>query len=874
MSKARKTPALRESYRLKDETHRRVVVFGNGLTVVLHRHDAAPVVAVRVYVRGGSAFEGPWLGSGISHLFEHAITCDGTARRSERELVEISDAIGGLSNAYTSVDHICHHVTTARENLAHAVEVFADFVTRPLLSKAVFERELGVVQRELERDRDDPDVQLDELLHETIYSGHPLQHPVIGHRNRLLELTHEDILAYHRKVHAADNIVVVIAGDIDLDAAQAIVARAFEGLSRRGAARASLPDPAPVVTAVTCVKPMDVESASAVMAWQTVRETHADEPAIDLLCSVLTEGAAARVAKALVWDSGLAFDLGGSHETTWHSPGLFQISFQCDAKQVEKAREQALGVLAALEERPITEVELRRALRQNENAILYQRETAEGLAAQLGEDFLAGGDIDYADAFLASLRRVTSDDLMRVAARYLKPDACVTAVVVPRARPARAVRQRRVVRRREVVRAALPNGLRIAIRPMSSSRFVAVNAFFRGGLVAETPSTNGAFHLLSRVWHRGSRGHTADQIEEEFSLRGSALRATSGMNQFGIGFVAPADEWDALFPILAEVLVKPLLSAEEIEKARPSLLDAVARIDEDWNGELTRFVRAKFFKNSPYRMMRIGTEANLRRFGPAHLRRIHGRYVAGRNGVLSIAGEVNPRKALGLIRSCLKDLPRGSAHLIPRPRFEPPPSGDRLFVKRSSGQREAAGVFIGYPGLTAGDRKYRAAVALIETMLSGYALSGGRLFSALRSGTRDMAYEVTGAGFTGLWPGYIAFVAACEPKRMNEVYRLMRAEIDAVRDGRFDADELERARAMIVAGELDQLQSAGDYSSRMGVDEVFGLGAEDAARFLEEVRSVSLAAARRSAQRFLQHATVGVVTPDPRQVRLGMRAAR
>ncbi len=874
MSRSRKSTGLKEVYRLKDEAHRRVVVFANGLTAVLHRHDAAPVVAVRVYVRGGSAFEGSWLGSGISHLFEHAITCDGTARHTERELVEISDAIGGLSNAYTSVDHICHHVTTARENLEQAVEVFADFLTQPLLSKAVFERELGVVQRELERDRDDPDVQLDELLHENIYSGHPLQHPVIGHRNRLLELTHEDILAYHRQVHAADNVVVVIAGDIDLDHAQTIVARAFDGLVRRGTVRLPLPDPAPIVAAATAVKHMDVESASAIMSWQTVRETHADEGPIDLLCSVLTEGAAARVSKALVWDSGLAFDLGGSHETTWHSPGTFQISFQCDAKVLERARDVVLQVLADLESRPITEVELRRALRQNENAILYQRETAEGLAAQLGEDFLAGADIDYTDGFLRNLRRVTSDDLMRVAREYLRPDGCVTAVVLPGARTAAPAVARRPSRRREVVRAVLPSGLRVAIRPMSCSRFVAVNAFFRGGLVAETPSTNGAFNLLSRVWHRGSRGHTADQIEEEFSLRGSALRATSGMNQFGLGFVAPADEWNALFPILAEVLVKPLLAADEIDKARPALLDAVARIDEDWHSELTRFVRSRFFRASPYRMMRIGTEANLRRFGTAHLRRIHGRYVCGRNGVLAIAGEVNPRRALNLIRTCLQNLPRGAAGLVPPPRFETPPADDRLFVRRSGGLREAAGVFIGYPGLTAGDRKHRAAVALIETMLAGYALSGGRLFTALRSGTRDMAYEVTGAGFSGLWPGYIAFVAACEPRRLNEVYRLMRAEIDAVRDGRFDASELERARAMIVAGELDQLQSAGDYSSRIGVDEVFGLGADDSKRFLDEVRSVSLTAARRAAHRYLQHATIGVVTPDPRLVRLGLKAQR
>ena len=169
-----------------DSAQRRVIVFSNGLTAILQRHSALPLAAVRVYVRGGSAMEGPWTGTGISHLLEHALTGDGTARRSEAELLALGDSVGGLVNAYTCCDHICHHALSGRENLATVVEMFADYVTSPLMSQTVFDRELGVVQRELERDRDDPETRLDEMLHEVMYRGHPMQYPVIGLQARLV----------------------------------------------------------------------------------------------------------------------------------------------------------------------------------------------------------------------------------------------------------------------------------------------------------------------------------------------------------------------------------------------------------------------------------------------------------------------------------------------------------------------------------------------------------------------------------------------------------------------------------------------------------------------------------------------------------------
>src|SRR5690606_16420311 len=151
---------------------------------------------------------------------------------SEADLMMQAESLGGLVNAYTSTDHLCYHATTSSDLAMDALALLANYVVAPHLSQAVFDRELGVVQRELERDRDDPDTQLEELLNELVHPGHPLAAPVIGYRDRLITLRREDMAAFHARVHTGSNVVIVVVGDIDFDAMQATAARAFDGLPR------------------------------------------------------------------------------------------------------------------------------------------------------------------------------------------------------------------------------------------------------------------------------------------------------------------------------------------------------------------------------------------------------------------------------------------------------------------------------------------------------------------------------------------------------------------------------------------------------------------------------------------------------------------
>jgi zinc protease len=169
----------------------------NGLTVLVRENHAAPVVAVRVYVKTGSITEGQYLGSGISHLFEHALS-EGTKGRTKEQINDEVQGIGGQSNAYTTFDVTAYHITTASSYFGRALNSLADMMQNATFPEAEVKTQIGVIHNEMNLNEDDPDRVLYKLFYQTAFTTHPVRFPIIGYREPFDRLTREDIVTYYK----------------------------------------------------------------------------------------------------------------------------------------------------------------------------------------------------------------------------------------------------------------------------------------------------------------------------------------------------------------------------------------------------------------------------------------------------------------------------------------------------------------------------------------------------------------------------------------------------------------------------------------------------------------------------------------------------
>jgi len=237
-----KIPQTAQETRLIDQPGEIVTVLENGMVAMVKENRTASVAAVRLYVRAGSIYEHQHLGAGLSHLFEHLLAGGATKNRSEEESQEKIQEIGAQYNAFTSKDKTCYYLTVPAQHVGTALNLIADWVTRPTFPEEAFKREWGVVQRELEMLASNPDMKLVNLFAELRYQVHPARYPISGHRALLQQLTREQILDYYQRMYVPENCVLAVVGDINASEMLGAIKKEFADFTRRSRPHLVMPD--------------------------------------------------------------------------------------------------------------------------------------------------------------------------------------------------------------------------------------------------------------------------------------------------------------------------------------------------------------------------------------------------------------------------------------------------------------------------------------------------------------------------------------------------------------------------------------------------------------------------------------------------------
>ncbi|KKK54568.1 hypothetical protein LCGC14_3083410, partial [marine sediment metagenome] len=228
-----------------------LVRLANGLTVIIGENHNAPVVCVRSYIRAGGMYEGKYLGTGVSHLCEHlvakgAVHDGGGGARKPKQTSSRLDRIGGQSNAFTSLAHTGYYIAAASGMTGECIDLMADWMVRPEIAQADFDREHGVVQRELEMGRDNPGRQMWYANASNFFGTHPASVPVIGRARPLAGLTRADVLDYHGRMYVPQNMVLAVVGDIDPQAAIEQILQQMQGFYKGRSVEFTLPKVPPV----------------------------------------------------------------------------------------------------------------------------------------------------------------------------------------------------------------------------------------------------------------------------------------------------------------------------------------------------------------------------------------------------------------------------------------------------------------------------------------------------------------------------------------------------------------------------------------------------------------------------------------------------
>ncbi len=185
----------------------------NGMEILLIENKALPMVGVNVVIKTGSAYE-TYETSGMSHMLEHLLF-NGTTTRTQRELYDATDLIGGYNNANTGDYYTNFMMVMPAEHKIEGMEIQADMLFHSTLPEEKFNKEKGIVLEEIAQSLSKPATQMEYNLAAELYKGHSLSLPTLGTYATIEHMTRDAVNHYYKSTYLPNNMILSAIGNFD-----------------------------------------------------------------------------------------------------------------------------------------------------------------------------------------------------------------------------------------------------------------------------------------------------------------------------------------------------------------------------------------------------------------------------------------------------------------------------------------------------------------------------------------------------------------------------------------------------------------------------------------------------------------------------------
>jgi zinc protease len=421
------------SFNTSGQTKLHQYQLANGLKIIVKEDHRAPVISTQIWYRVGAGYEPEGI-TGISHALEHMMF-RGTQRYPHNALDQIVSKNGGIQNASTSRDFTAYYQKFPRDKLSLIFELESDRMQHLLLTQPDFEHEMQVVMEERRlRIVDNPFAQLSERLDAIAWITSPYRHPVIGWQHDLEQLTRNDLKTWYQQWYVPNNAILVIVGDVTPEKVYSLAKHYFESIPAR---------PLPSIKSQQEIQsfgerqlrvrlPAKVPYILIAYPVPSLTTSKEDPYVLDLIAQLLASGRSSRFSSELIRKQQIASAVNIEYDAGARLGSLFVIEgIPTMGHATVALKEALLKQIKNLITLRVTQQELDKAKTQLIADRIYQRDSLEAQAFELGRVAAVGLNPAVVDDYPNQIQKITPQQIQTVAQRYFKQDDCIIAYLEP-----------------------------------------------------------------------------------------------------------------------------------------------------------------------------------------------------------------------------------------------------------------------------------------------------------------------------------------------------------------------------------------------------------------------------------------------------------
>ncbi len=398
----------------------------NGMTVLVLEQPSLPIVSVQVLVRAGSILDTQdkaGLASMTANLLEQ-----GTRNRSAMAISESIEFIGADLSTYASKDYASLRLRILKKDLETGFEILSDMLMHPDFDPEELTRIQKQVLGSIRAEKDQPGAIARRAFQKAVFRNHPYHQAVVGNENSVPTIRREDLIQFHQQYYRPNNTIIAFAGNVTAEEVKNLIRRYFGEWPQKHLTFPSIDPVSPLQKIRVHRIDKTLTQATVILGHPGINRSHPDYYPVLVMNYILGGGFASRMMTEIRDNRGLVYSI-YSHFTANAFPGDFSVSFQTQNSNIKEAVTAVLGMMNEIQKKGVSPLELSEAKAYLSGSFPLKIDTTKKAAAILASVEFHGLGLDYFENYPGEINRVTQEDVLRVAKKYLHPDHYALVVV-------------------------------------------------------------------------------------------------------------------------------------------------------------------------------------------------------------------------------------------------------------------------------------------------------------------------------------------------------------------------------------------------------------------------------------------------------------
>ena len=671
----------------------------NKITVVVREVHTRRIVSIQAWVRAGTRDEAPkdrGLAVGTSQCMMQA-----TADRDPGAMQKEVYALAGTYASEAGYDYSYFDLTVPAPSFAKGLKLLAEGLIHPRLDAPVVDLAFGRAKSLARTVLAQADQAAVNVVRAQLHDGTPLVSPLAIHEHEFSGTTPTLIQRFHHDYYVAENLTLVVTGDVDAEEVVTKVGAAFSEMPHgRASSRSRFNERAfDGPRAVLAHNPQDTNGAAVTIGFRAPTWGSADALALDVLMAVLVDSPSSRAQKRL--DSGNAEFLRASAIRQYETDGgTVVLSLAADADSLQDAEGAILTMVEQARSTPITPEELEAAVRSVLMRDIFARIDLSGVGRATALAFLRGAP-GSEDVYVQRLKALHPADLIAAARKYLDMKGAVVVEMGPadviaktkqsdferRVREKQAVytaayrsgpqvtasveaeRQARVdaplkqiptkpesAGRGRVVRTALSGGVRLLTGEDHSAPLVTVGVYLMGGVRYENDKSNGITALVRETLLNSNDPQGKGRSYRQTLGAMGKLVSYQDKDMWGCAITLPSDSWQDALSRMGTMFAHPDLDTVTVDATRIYVLDELDNWLHDDEAQRERLIFSTKYLVSGYRLPALGSHRTLVSIQHSEIEGYYRKFVVQPNMVVCVFGDINPSSTPSSVEAAIRDV--------------------------------------------------------------------------------------------------------------------------------------------------------------------------------------------------------------------------